>query len=276
MDRDAFAALQEDARRSELNVGSGRMAWRSWGEGHPVVLVHGAAGSWTHWAAVIPDVSTDHLVVAPDLPGYGESDAPADLDDIEALIEGLSRLVAHVGSLHGPVTLVGFSFGGIVSTLSAARTRIRRLGLMSVGGIGMPAHVADATRPRPSDEIGGARHDLERFMIAEPSRVDDLAIEFHLANVASTRFRSGKFPSSRRVAEALPSLDVELHVACSDRDAWSAPDALEPVRRVRELRPEVPITMIEGAGHWAPHEQPEQVIRWLRGVLDAQPGGAIP
>ena len=58
--------------------------------------------------------------------------------------------------------------------------------------------------------------------------------------------------------------------------AWSAPDALEPVRRVREHRPEVPITMIEGAGHWAPHEQPEQVIRWLRGVLDAQPGGAIP
>ena|GEM_PF-4789670 len=94
-----------------------------------------------------------------------------------------------------------------------------------------------------------------------------MAVEFHLANVAASRFRSGAFPASRLVADTLPALETEVHVACSGRDPWSGPDPFEPIRRVSELRPGVPTTMIEGSGHWAPYEQPEAVIRWLRGVL---------
>jgi len=107
VEREVFATIDPAAMRSDLDVGGGRMAWREWGEGPPVVLVHGAAGSWNHWAAVIPGLAGDHLVVAPDLPGFGDSDAPADLDDIEVLVDALTALVDLIRSRHGSVTLVG-------------------------------------------------------------------------------------------------------------------------------------------------------------------------
>ncbi len=44
-----------------------------------LVLFHGvnAAGSAGEWREVVGDLTADHHVVAPDLPGYGRSDRPA-------------------------------------------------------------------------------------------------------------------------------------------------------------------------------------------------------
>ena len=44
-----------------------------------VVLVHGFASSLYTWKDVIPALAASHDVVALDLPGFGESDQPADL-----------------------------------------------------------------------------------------------------------------------------------------------------------------------------------------------------
>ena len=43
------------------------------GEGTPIVLLHGPGGCAAHWMQVIPDLTTTHHVVAPDLPGQGAS-----------------------------------------------------------------------------------------------------------------------------------------------------------------------------------------------------------
>src|SRR5688500_9549302 len=43
------------------------------GHGAPVVLLHGPGGNATHWTRVIPDLVGTHTVIAPDLPGQGNS-----------------------------------------------------------------------------------------------------------------------------------------------------------------------------------------------------------
>ena len=43
------------------------------GDGVPIVLLHGQGGFAAHWAQVIPHLVPTHHVVAPDLPGLGES-----------------------------------------------------------------------------------------------------------------------------------------------------------------------------------------------------------
>jgi pimeloyl-ACP methyl ester carboxylesterase len=43
------------------------------GSGAPVVLVHGLGGSWRSWGTVLDDLATRREVVAPDLPGFGDS-----------------------------------------------------------------------------------------------------------------------------------------------------------------------------------------------------------
>src|SRR5689334_8705655 len=69
--------LNAQAQRTETPCGDGTMIWRSWGEGPPLILLHGGAGAWNHWVYTVPAFSDTGRVIAPDLPGLGESsDAP--------------------------------------------------------------------------------------------------------------------------------------------------------------------------------------------------------
>ena len=74
--RGRIASLDARAERHDVDVGGGkRMAWRRFGEGAPLVLVHGGHGSWMHWIRNIEALSARHSLWIPDLPGYGDSDA---------------------------------------------------------------------------------------------------------------------------------------------------------------------------------------------------------
>ena len=73
--------LERTAKRTETPCGDGTMVWRSWGEGPVLVLFHGGAGSWRHWAHNIDVLSRTYRLLVPDLPGLGESAFPPDGDD---------------------------------------------------------------------------------------------------------------------------------------------------------------------------------------------------
>jgi len=46
------------------------------GEGEPLLLLHGTGGSRRHWRPLVDRLAARHDVIAVDLPGHGESDAP--------------------------------------------------------------------------------------------------------------------------------------------------------------------------------------------------------
>src|SRR5690349_13338945 len=48
------------------------------GDGPPVVLLHGPAGNATHWLRALPELARTHRVVAPDLPGHGDTETADD------------------------------------------------------------------------------------------------------------------------------------------------------------------------------------------------------
>src|SRR3954454_20046573 len=54
-----------------------RLAYRMAGSGPVLLLIHGMAGTNAVWDEVFPELTTDHTVIAPDLPGHGASGAPA-------------------------------------------------------------------------------------------------------------------------------------------------------------------------------------------------------
>ena len=87
------------------------------GTGEPVVLIHGLDSSArVNWQmpGTIDALARDQRVIAVDLPGYGESDKPADpaaygeqwVDDVILLLDHLNIRKAHI---------VGYSMGGMVA-----------------------------------------------------------------------------------------------------------------------------------------------------------------
>lgn len=84
------------------------------GQGPPLVLIHGLAGSAANFQAIIPLLAQRFRVVAPDLLGFGLSDRPPDGDYSQRAQARLLRdFMERLGILKA--SLLGHSLGGVVA-----------------------------------------------------------------------------------------------------------------------------------------------------------------
>ncbi len=265
-----ISAVEALASREVTPTGSGIMQWRLWGAGRPLVLLHGASGAWTHWIRNIPPLARRFRLLVPDMPGFGDSDVPPEPHTAEALaalvVSGLDRIVPAPAELD----IAGFSFGGIIAGLVAARLgrRVRTLVVIGAGGIGLPLA---RTRPlvridpgMPPDVVRRVQgENLRILMIADPSKVDDLAVLIQMENVRRARFKSGTIPESDVLLRALPLIQARLIAIWGSRDALIGPVLDERRRVLASVQPGVAFRVIDGAGHWAPYEAADEVNRVL-------------
>lgn len=84
----------------------------TWGDGPPLVLLHGFTGDASTWAPFAEAFGSIRTMVAVDLLGHGRSDSPphAGRYRIERCIEDLAALFEHLG-VEG-YDLLGYSMGG--------------------------------------------------------------------------------------------------------------------------------------------------------------------
>lgn len=98
----------------------------------PAVFVHGLGGASTNWTDLMGLLAGSLDGWAPDLPGFGRSDPPADgCFALRTHVRAVVRLIEEAG--RRPVHLFGNSLGGAVSTRVAARRPdlVRTLTLVS-------------------------------------------------------------------------------------------------------------------------------------------------
>src|SRR5271170_5853424 len=91
------------------------------GRGPPLLLVHDYLSSRIAWEDVLPLLATRFHVIAPDLPGFGESEKPPPSRyryDFTAFAESLVDLVAALGLVRPSVC--GHAMGGAVALTLAA------------------------------------------------------------------------------------------------------------------------------------------------------------
>ena len=116
-----------ETKRHCVDVGGQELRYLQAGTGTPLLLIHGLFGGLFCWRFNVPAFAERHLTLAVDLPGFGESVAPRELDcSMEAQA---SRLLSWLDQLGvESLDVVASSWGGGVALLLAARTpKVRSL-----------------------------------------------------------------------------------------------------------------------------------------------------
>lgn len=118
------------ARRFDVPLDGGRLAAWSWGEGPPVLLVHGWEGRGGQMGAFVePLTAAGHRVVTFDAPGHGESSGST--SSFPEMARAIEKMVMSTGPLAG---VVAHSAGAPVLGYRLARgLAANRVALVSPG-----------------------------------------------------------------------------------------------------------------------------------------------
>jgi 2-hydroxy-6-oxonona-2,4-dienedioate hydrolase len=266
---DIVARVATASTRFNTPCGDGTMAWRRWGERRagvlPIVLLHGGSGSWTHWIKVIPAFAALTEIWAADMPGLGDSampHAPHVPANAGAVVAAGIRALLPQQRLH----LIAFSFGAHVGTFAAASLgdQLDTYTICGCAALGIPHNRLDFERERSTmtdaerNEVH--RINLERLMIANPTRIDALAIHTHAANIRHACFKSRAFAETNEIPETLPRVTASLRAIWGANDVLATPSVEARYDILRRSHPELQTRTISDAGHWVAYEQPEAFV----------------
>jgi pimeloyl-ACP methyl ester carboxylesterase len=254
------------------------------GQGSPIVLLHGVGANRTIWRHVTPMLASRRTVVAPDIPGFGESPPAGDGFGLEetadALAGELERLVG------APFDLVGNSLGGAVALALAGRRPelVRRLVLSApaglspapavlaaaLGAVSGPAITARALVSGPLARSAAARRLLLFGAIASPQHLaPEEARALLQASRGSARIGAGLAAVVR--ADLRPVL---TGLRLPPGFIWGERDRVVPIstlQAIRELRPDAVTETLPGVAHVPQIEAPAEFVSALRRVLERLP-----
>src|SRR6266545_3497251 len=101
-----------------VDIDGNKIHYLTAGSGDVLLLIHGYAQSSHMWESAIPDLATRFTVIAPDLPGFGDSSIPAEGLDMKT---AATRIHALARSLHvTKARVVGHDIGLMVAYAYAA------------------------------------------------------------------------------------------------------------------------------------------------------------
>jgi pimeloyl-ACP methyl ester carboxylesterase len=230
-----------------------RMAWgklfysATAGSGVPLVFLHGTGCDSADWAPVIRALPDGTAAIRLDFRGHGQSDVPTEEFTIDDLAGDVVALLDHLTVQNA--VLVGHSLGGMVAMNVAARSA-RAAGLVLLEGW---------TSLRACEAFAGDRLH---------GRLDRLEVERIQRKSEKTRKRFdpvvwGRFWKSVEAFDALPYLKA---AGIPITEVYGEMGRTESTRQMLRIpdNPRIQVLWIPTAGHYLPHERPDEVARISR------------
>ncbi|MHA6631092.1 alpha/beta fold hydrolase [Pseudonocardia sichuanensis] len=259
------------------------------GQGTPLVLLHGWPQTWYCWRKVIPLLITDHLVVAPDLRGLGDSSRPStgyDKRTVAADVDRLMREALGIERFH----VVGHDWGGVVGYALAAHfpEPVKSLTVVDVAipGDGRPDisqggrrwhHGFHRIADLPEALVAGREEQYLGWFYDNYGNSGDVISDADRREYLRTYTQPEALKAGFAYYRALDT-DIAHNVARAQEFALSIPvlavggaggwgRGSEVADSIRRLATDVREVVVEGTGHWIPEEQPEVLVEHVRALL---------
>lgn len=257
----------------------------------PMFLIHGLADEADTWRHLVPPLSTQYRVIAPDLPGFGRSEKPDRPYTVpffqDVLLELLDTLEVQ------RAVLVGHSLGAVIAHALALshRERVERLILIDGSLVARSQKIDLATMLFLIPGLGEWLYNRLRkdpqaaYRSLEPyySRQDDLPKadrEFLFQRVNERVWSDGQrrafLSAFRNLARWIPGQQRNLPSRLATLDVptlvlWGEADRMMPVENghaLVELQSAARLVVVPGAGHNVHQEDPGAVLEAIQADSD--------
>lgn len=243
-----------------------RVCYREGGEGKVLLILHGWGIESGKYLSLIEKLEKHFRVIAPDFPGFGESDQPKEAWDVSGYKHFVLKFLDVLQVNHFYV--LAHSFGGRVAIKLGAEDR-ERIGKMVFTG-------AAGIRPKKGlkRKIFGTFAFVGKKVFSLPA----ISKLFEPARKILYRFaRERDYVQLSGVMKQIFSKVVEEDLTPYLKDVrpkvlllWGKEDKMTPIRDGELMQAKMPfatLKMFEGVGHRLPYEKPtlvaEEIVRFL-------------
>jgi pimeloyl-ACP methyl ester carboxylesterase len=249
------------------------------GAGDPLVYLHSAGGETP--LELLEDLATDHDVIAPVFPGFGESEGIEEIDSMEDAVFHLLDVWDLLG-LDAP-TVVGVSLGGWMAVELATRYPEKVGALVLVNAVGLyladapvaelfgrsPAELAVMLFADQSHPIAQAMYAMAEFTGDVGKDVEiplELIVPMWKALGATAKLAWDPYMHNPKLRARLRRVTCPALVIAGERDG------LVPVEHARTYAAEITgaqLHVMPDAAHWLQTEHPAALAALVRDFLGA-------
>lgn len=221
------------------------------GEGEVVFFLHGWGCDHKVFDRFTGPLSRSYKVISIDFPGFGQSEEPADVWNVEDYTRMLEFFCIDKG-ISDP-SIIGHSFGGRVGIMFASRNTVSRLVLVDSAGI----------KPRRplSYYLKAYRYKCLKWICLHILRSPETLERFR-SRMGSSDYRNAS-PRMKAVLSAVVNDDLQRFmpsITAPTLLVWGTADTATPYSdalRMKELIPNCGIVEIPGGSHFAFLEAPD-------------------
>jgi pimeloyl-ACP methyl ester carboxylesterase len=268
-----------------VEIDGAKLHYMTAGHGTPLILLHGYAETSLMWKPIIPVLAERFTVIAPDLPGIGHSDIPADGLDMKSAAIRIHDLARSFGVQKAEV--VGHDIGLMVAYAYAAQfpTEVSKLVLMDAFLPGVPGWEAVYNNPHiwhfrfngptPETLVQGRERTYfdyfwNDFAADKTHSIPEEARQAYAAAYARPgRMHAGwayfvSFLQAAKDFAELSQTKLTMPVLTIGSDKANG-EVLG--KQARLVATDVSVVVLKNTGHWVMEEQPKETTEALQKFL---------
>jgi pimeloyl-ACP methyl ester carboxylesterase len=255
------------------------------GQGQSLVLLHGMFMDHTTWGAVTDALGQRYRVVAPDLPGFGQSEKPPESRfpyGINAFADAVVDLYA--GLELGRAIMVGHALGGAVAITLAARHPELISRLILIDALCYSTRLDLASRVALAPMVGGFAFKqlwgksafkayFKESYLSRDVRIPSARLDAYYESFNTPAARASALATLRATRDTRAVVAHIARISTPTLVIWGSEDSLYPAALGQRMSREIPNAGFQliGAGHVPHEEQPAEVADAIVRFCDGPP-----